>query len=175
MVISPGRAPSLRVQLRAEAVAVEAAVSVLCVSLLFFDQAVARAIGWAVVAGLVGVAGVQALRLVHDPGDEGGYVNLLGVGPETAATVEPGAEDPPTLFGNVLAAAAIPFIAVFVAVRIALLYVVPTVVVASSAALTSGVGLIEIAASWVVTVCIALANEYAVIRPLAKRHGISLD
>ena len=167
-----------RLHLRAEAVATEAAVSVFLTCVLLVGMRLWFAVGWSVVAGLLGAAAVQALRLAKDRPDEA-RVDLLGInasGEESPDdTSRPPAEnDSPTILGNILAAVAVPFVAVFVLLRLALLYLIPSSVVVIGVAVTHASPL-RAGAAWVLSVLAALANELVLVQPLARRHNVSLD
>ena len=172
----------LRRRLRTEAVAVDAFSSVFLANYRMLHLGVGRALGWAAVAALLGVALMQSLRLLAPTQAEGAPVDLLGVTTSAIRAGTPGGDrtqdcgegERPNLFGKALAAVAIPFVAIFVAARIAILYLVPTLVVTTAAMVTTSPGWAEAAAAWTGSVGISLANEFALIRPIARRNDVSL-
>ncbi|WP_300682186.1 hypothetical protein [Nocardioides sp.] len=131
-------------------------------------------------AAVVGMASVQALRLLAPAPDT--EVNLLGIDvgehddPWATSDKDSDADDEATLFGKVLAAAAIPFVAIFVAIRVAILYVVPTLVVLIAASTTThALTVWTTAAAWLLSVLVSLANEYAILKPVARHYDVPWD
>lgn len=172
---------SFRLLLRSEVTALEAGVSVFLAGNLLLGLGVWAAAGWGVLGALVGIAAIQALRLAPDrPKGTEVEVKLFGGGGDSdAASPDPGEiktePGPPTAVGNVLAAIAMPFVAAYVLIRIALVYVVPTVVIAVACAVGGQATFLKTAIAWLLSLGASAANEYAVVRPLARRAGVSLD
>lgn len=178
---------TVRLNLRSEVIAVEASVSVLLSCVLLLGTDLAYAFGWAAVAGLVGVAAIQTLRLLPQRQDSPS-VNLLGVDIDNSGgggrrEDDEGESGSATAFGWVLVVLAMPFIVAVVVIRFAVLYLVPTIVVTVAAlvAVETGGGLlgwqvaVAVVVAWGGSVALSAANERLVIHPVAERKGISLE
>lgn len=188
MATLSSRDRSARLHLRSEGVAVESLASVLLSCVLLLGLGLAQAFSWAVVAGLVGVAAIQALRLLPYREDSP-PINLLGVDLDDSPNggggtqVDEGEPGSTTIFGAILVAIAMPFIAAVVVIRFAVLYLIPTLVVAVAAFLAIETGrdltwwqvVLAVVVSWGGSVALAAANELLVVRPLADRKGIALE
>lgn len=177
MTTLTSRQRTIRLHLRSEVAAVEASTAVFAACILLLGLSPAAAIGWGVLAGLVAATALQVLRLLPTR-PAGNEVNLLGFDPsrgdllgQKGATAEKKRFTPAGVF---IVAIASPLIIASVVIRFALLYLVPTVIVAALALTVSDLHPVRVLGVWGFAVLASLANEYAVVRPLAQRSDVPL-
>lgn len=166
-----------RLHLKSEGVAVEAAAAAALVCVLVTKSGVLTTLAWTGVCAASAFACLQALRLwVRRCAPEDHDVDLVGFNSRerSPAPWEVPNDEPAALFGTVLAAVAIPFVVAYVVVRAAMIYLIPTVAVLVGASVVEDVHPVRLVLVWVLAVGVAVANEFAVIIPYARRHGVEL-